>query len=384
VSIGIALLIPKQYESGARIMPPDQAASGASLLGLMASRSAAFSPLSTLASGLIGARTTTALFISLLQSGTVAGHLVDRFQLQAVYGKRYRIDATKRLARNTQISDDKKSGVITITVTDRDPRRARDLAQAYLDELNKLVRQTSNSAARQERLFLEQRLRTATKDLEHAQIELSEYSTRNNTIDLKEQTRAMVDAAARIEGERVLEQSTLNSLRQVYGEDNIRVREAEARAAVLEHELRTMSGSSSSVGAAGPSTTDVAEPYPALRQLPRLAVRYADLYRTVRVQETLFELLTQQYESARIEEAKDIPAVNVIDAPGIPEKKSFPPRALLALTLTLLATSATASWIVLSVKWGELPMDDKRRLLVRDVVRSFHSRTSLLARTDCL
>ena len=96
-----------------------------------------------------------------------------------------------------------------------------------------------------------------------------------------------------------------------------------------------MTGSSSPLpaedprDAAGTETGDGVkkeEIYPPLRQLPRLAVPYADLYRTVRVQETLFELLTQQYEMARIEEAKDVPAVNVIDPPGIPEKKSFPPR----------------------------------------------------------
>jgi capsule polysaccharide export protein KpsE/RkpR len=371
LSIGIVLLIPKEYESTARIMPPDQAGSGASLLALMATRSSSLGPLGTLASGLMGAHTTTGLFVSLLQSGTVSGHLVDRFQLQSVYHKRYQTDAAKRLARNTHITDDKKSGVITIQVSDRDPRRARDLAQAYLDQLNNLVRQTSNSAARQERIFLEQRLRTATADLERAQTALSEYSTRNNTIDLKEQTRAMVDAGARVEGELVLEQSTLNSLRQVYGNNNVRVRQVEARIGTLQRELRKVNGSPSEPGEASvPSTTSATTDfYPPLRQLPRLAVPYADLYRAVRVQETIFELLTQQYESARIEEAKDIPAVNVIDSPDIPEKKSFPPRTLLILLLTLFSTATAAGYILLSAGWDTLPFNDERRLLANDILR---------------
>ena len=378
LSIAVVLLIPKQYESTARIMPPEQTNGGASLLAL-ASRSPGLNPLTALASGLIGSRSTTALFISLLQSGTISGHLVDQFHLQSVYGKRYSIDAAKRLARNTHIEDDKKSGVITIKVTDRDRRRARDLAQAYLDELNSLVWKTSTSAARQERIFLEQRLRTATADLERAQIALSEYSTRNNTIDLKEQTRAMVDAAARLQGEIVFAQSTLNSLRQVYGDSNVRVREAEARIATLQRELRKVSGAVSDV----PETPGrrpeaaTAEFYPPLRQMPRLAVPYADLYRTVRVQETVFEMLTQQYETARMEEAKDIPAVKIIDSPGIPEKKSFPPRALLALLISLLSIAIGAVWILISARWRDLPNDDERKILAANIAQVTRMRASV-------
>ncbi len=370
VSVILVLLIPKSYKSTARIMPPEQTNGASSMLAL-ASRSSTLNPISLLASGILGNHSTTALFVSLLQSGTVSDHLVQRFQLQHVYHKRYRIDAAKRLARNTEIADDKRSGVITIQVSDHDPRRARDIVQAYLDELNNLVRQTSNSSAHQERTFLEQRLGGATADLSRAQIALSEYSTKNNTIDLKEQTRAMVDAAARLEGEMVLAQSTLNSLRQIYGDNNIRVREAQARIATLQRELRKIGGSSSTVSPTSSLSLEAGEEiYPPLRQVPRLAVKYADLYRTVRVQETLFEMLTQQYEAARIEEAKDIPAVNIIDSPGVPEKKAFPPRALFVSLTTLAALAGSATWILLSAKWNALPLDDSRRILTRDVART--------------
>src|SRR6185437_5073339 len=111
----------------------------------------------------------------------------------------------------------------------------------------------------------------------------------------------------------------------------------------LKKQLTAMAGSSTSsaratVGAnLDRASGSEGELYPPLRQIPKLAVPYADLYRRVRVEEAMFELLNQQYEIARIEEAKDIPAVSVIDAPGIPEKKSFPPRLLLALLLTFLS-----------------------------------------------
>ena len=378
IGLTIAFLLPKQYQSGARIMPPGNSMGGAALLAALAGRAGGnLGSLGALAGGLLGGGSgNTALFIDLLRSGTVSGHLIDRFDLQHVYHKRYRIDTAKYLAHHTAIVDDKKSGVITLTVTDTDPARARDIAQGYLDELNKLVNQTNTSSAHQERLFIEKRLKGAETDLEKAQQRMGEFSSTHSTIDIKEQTRAMVDAASRLQAQLIVEQSGLDSLRQTYGDGNVRVRSAEARISVLQSEIKKMSGSSKalppddgsiSTGADVVSGSHSEELYPPLRQLPRLAVPYADLYREVRVQETVYELLTQQLEMARIQEAKDIPVVSVIDAPGVPEKKSFPPRLLLALLLTMIAVTVTAVLLLLQLRWAAVRDDDPRKLLLRRI-----------------
>lgn len=374
VSATLAFVMPKSYKSVASIMPPDQQGSsgGALVLAALAGRSGGgLGALGGLAGSLLGGHTTTALFVDLLRSGTVSGHLIDRFDLQHVYHKRYRIDTAKHLARITKITDDKKSGVITIVVEDTNPVRSRDLAQGYLDELNKLVTQTSTSTAHRERVFIEQRLGKVQADLEHAQLELSEFSSKNSTVDIKEQTHAMVDAGARVQGELLVEQSGLEGLRQIYGDGNVRVREMEARIASLQGELNKMTGSSAPLP---PETDgqdnsgDKTQLYPPLRQLPRLAVPYADLYRRVRVQETVFELLTQQYELARIEEAKDIPVVSVIDAPGIAEKKSFPPRVLLTLLLTAICFTSASAMVIMRDRWGRMNSADPRKALANDVL----------------
>src|SRR5271154_6602194 len=132
VSLSLAFLIPKRYKSSGSIMPPDQQSSGAMMLAALA-RSSSLGGLGTLAGGLLGTHTTTALFVNLLHSGTVSGHLIDRFNLQHLYRNRYRVDTAKRLARRTTVTEDKKSGVITVEVEDQDPVRARDMVQAYLD-----------------------------------------------------------------------------------------------------------------------------------------------------------------------------------------------------------------------------------------------------------
>ena len=370
-------VIPKRYTSTTSIMPPDSGGGASMLLSALAGKGG-LGALGGLAASLMHEHNSTALYISLLESSTIADDLINRFDLRKVYHKRYYVDTAKHLASETKITDDKKSGVITIKVEDTDRVRARDLAQAYLDELNKLVNQTSTSSARQERIFIEHRLQSVQNDLENAQIALSDFSSRNTTIDITAQTRAMVDVGARLEGEIVAERSGVESMRQAYSDDNFRVREAEARIGVLQRELNKLAGSSTPAAPASASSTETAgELYPPLRQLPRLAVRYADLYRRVKVQEAVFELLTQQYEMSRIEEAKDIPVVRIIDPPGIPEKKSSLHRVILSAVLTLLAFAVTSAFLLLRERWAKVDNADPRKRLAEAITGSIRRRKSL-------
>ena len=375
VSLIIAFLIPKQYKSVASIMPPDQQGSTAMMVAALAAHAGSLGTLGSLASGLPGGRSSADLFIDLLRSGTVSDHLIDRFNLQQAYHKRYRVDTAKHLARITKITENKKSGVITIEVEDTSRERARDLAQGYLDELNKLVTRTNTSAAHRESVFIEQRLHAVQAALEDAELQLSHFSSKSSAVDIKEQTRAMVDAGARIEAELMVEQSGLQSLRQIYGDSNVRVRQSEARIATLRGELGKMTGSADTAtpndadntGSGTDAGADNAELYLPLRQLPGLAVSYTDLYRRVRVQENVFELLTQQYEMAHIEEAKDVPTVSVIDAPGIAEKKSFPPRLLLTLLLTFLAFICVSIFILVRDGWSTISASDPRKVIASEI-----------------
>jgi uncharacterized protein involved in exopolysaccharide biosynthesis len=378
VGVAITFSMPKQYKSTASIMPPDQQGSGAMLVAALAGRSGGggLGALGSLAGGLLGGHTSTDLFINLLESETVKGHIIDRFDLMHVYHTHYRFSASSHLAGSTKITEDKKSGVITISVQDKSRVRARDMTQAYLDELNKLVTGTNTSAAHQERLFIEKRLNAVQQNLEDAEVQLSQFSSKSSAIDIKEQTRAMVDAGARVQAELLVEQSGLQSLRQIYGDGNVRVRETEARISSLQGQLAKMTGSSAPLtteaihddNTASGDTDDKGSLYPPLRQLPRLAVPYADLYRRVRVQETVFELLTQQYELARIEEAKDIPVISVIDHPGIAEKKSYPPRLILALAFTFFVFASMSAVILIRDHWSKVDPRDPRKMLAAEVL----------------
>jgi uncharacterized protein involved in exopolysaccharide biosynthesis len=378
ISVVVVFLIPNRYESTARIMPPESSGTSATLLAALAGRGGGTSEfgggLGNIAASLLGVRTSGPLFVDLLRSAKVSGDLIDRFQLQQVYHKRYRIDTAKKLARRTSVLEDKKSGVISITVEDASPLRARVLAQAYLEELNLLVNNTNTSSARQERIFIEHRLKSAEADLERAEKEMSNFSSTHDTIDIKEQTRATVDAAAKVQAQEIVEQSELDSLTQIYGDQNVRVRAAHARISDLKAQLKAMAGTSEPLLADGTVAPDesaaltrTGADYPPLRQIPRLAVPYADIYRHVRVQEAVYEFLTQQYELARIQEAKDVPVVRVIDAPGLPEKKSFPPRVLFLILLSFLILFGAAGRILVLDRWNRLDLQDSRRTLLEQI-----------------
>jgi capsule polysaccharide export protein KpsE/RkpR len=224
-----------------------------------------------------------------------------------------------------------------------------------------LLIKVNTSAARREREFIEQRLLTVQSDLEKAQIALGDFASKNTTLDIKEQTKAMVEAGAKLEAQLVVARSEADSLAQIYGEGNVRLRAANARVGELERELKKLSGSSAVQGGTESSGDTL---YPPLRQLPILAVRWADLYRQVKVKETVFDLLTEQCELARIEEVKSIPTVRVIDPPNWPEKKSFPPRLIIMAILTALSVFCTGVFMIAADRWQRLSPHDARKLLL--------------------
>jgi capsule polysaccharide export protein KpsE/RkpR len=369
LSAVIAFLIPNQYESSIRIMPPDPMSGSGTMLAALASK--ATPELAALAGSLIGTKSSGALYVDLFRSRSVQDRVVDRLNLQKVYWSRYKQDARKKLDSRTDVGEDRKSGVISLTVTDKNPQRAHDIAQAYLEELNRLLAQVSTSSARRERVFIEQRLTSVKGDLEDAEKQFSGFASKNSTLDIKEQTKAMVESAAMLQGELIAAQSELQSLEQIYTSNNVRVRSLQARVDELKRQAQNLQGTDASLLPDAPPTDQM---YPPIRRLPLLGVEWTDLYRRLKIQETVFELLTQQYELARIQEAKEIPTINVVDPANVPERKSSPHRLIIILALTLLSVVGAAVWIVGSERWEHIDPQDPGKMLAENVWREGSAR----------
>lgn len=380
----IAFLLPKSYTSTAQLMPPDpQSSNGLAMMAALAGKT--LGNLAGMTGDLLGLKSSGAMFVGVLKSETSQDRIVQEFDLKRVYGKRYVIDARKRLDDNTTITEDRKSGIITIKVSDRDPQRAAAIANAYVDELNDLVAQLSTSAAHRERIFLEQRLKLAKVELDTAANQLAQFSSKNNTLDVQIEGKAMLDAAGSLAGQLIAAESQLQGLRQIYTDNNARVRALEARVAQLRKELERFGGAKQNPEVDSPSTSNPgllqtgdpppaqpigSEPFPSIKNLPLLGAKYTDYYRRVKIQETVFELLTEQFELAKVQEAKETPSVKVLDPGRVPEKKSFPPRLLIMALGTVLIVSGAMVWITANKHWTDVDPNDPRKILAMEMSAS--------------
>jgi capsule polysaccharide export protein KpsE/RkpR len=358
----VAFLTPKQYQSSARLMPPDITAGGSlSTLTTMASMTEA----ATQALDMLPMKSTGALFIGILRSRTVQDRLIGRFDLKKVYGSNLMVDTRAKLEENTEVTEDRRAGIIIVTVTDRSPQRSAAMARAYVEELDRLVTELNTSAAHRERVFIEGQLKQVKQDLDEAARQLSEFSSKNATFDVKDQTRAMVDAAATLQAQFIVNESELRALQQIYTGENVRVRAASARVAELRSQLQKLGGKGSKA-VSNPSQADGLL-YPSLRELPLLGFTYMDLYRRSQIQETVYEALTKQYELAKVQEAKETPSVRVLDSPEVPERKMAPRRLMIMFVSTMLGFAFAVAWVVGSSAWTRVDPQDPTRQLLQEI-----------------
>jgi uncharacterized protein involved in exopolysaccharide biosynthesis len=370
LSLVVAFLLPRRYESEARLMPPEQeGGSGLAMIAALAAKGGGgdsgsssdgggiAGSLGRAATDLLGLKTSGALMVDMLRGPTIENSLIQKFDLRKLYHDRYWQEARKDLDKHTDIKEDRKSGVISISVTDRDPHRAQQMAQAYVEALNSLLAGVSTSSARRERMFLEQRLKTVKQNLDAASQEFSSYASQTGTLDMPSQTKAMMESEGTMQGQLVAAQSELEGLEQIYTDNNIRVRTMRARVAALRHQVEEMSGNKADLNS---QQSEIAGDFPPMRKLPLVGVRWLNLYRETKIQETVYEMLTQEYEFAKIQEAKEIPTVNVLDAALLPEKISFPPRVLITVLGGILSFVFASVFVISAVMWKESESPDKK------------------------
>jgi uncharacterized protein involved in exopolysaccharide biosynthesis len=367
LSLLVAFLLPVRYESRTRLMPPEEASSGLSMLAALATRGGSDSSssgsgssssesggglgggsLGRLATDFLGLKTSGALLVDMLSGPTVQDTLIKKFDLRKIYHDRYWQQARKDLDKHTDIKEDRKSGVISISVTDRDPHRAQQLAQAYVDALNDLLAHVSTSSARRERMFLEERLKTVKENLDTASEEFSTYASKIGALDVPSQAKSMVDSEAQLQGQLVAAESELQGLEQIYTDNNIQVRTLRARIAALKRQVENFSGNKDDPSS---QQSQITGDLPSIRKLPLVGVRWANLYRETKIQEVVYEMLTQEYEFAKVQEAKEIPTINVLDQALLPEKIAFPPRGVVVVLGVFLSLVFASIFVIGGAMW---------------------------------
>lgn len=352
-----------KFPATAQLMPPDTSSASLAQLALPSIvKSPGLAGLAGLAGDMLGMKSTGALFIKVLQSRTVEDNLIERFNLRQHYHTAYFEDTRAKLEANTTIAEDKKSGVISITVRDRDPQFATVLASAYVDQLDHLMSEVATSAARRERIFIEQRLAEEKKTLDDAEQKFSRFSSSSMALNIPEQTRVMVESSARLQGELIAARAEMEGLQQVYTPENTRVKTVQARINELERALARIN--------TGNTTTrqSATDPYPSIKNLPIVGLEWTDLYRNEKIHETVYELLTQQYEVARIQEARELPTVKILDKATVPEKR-HPAIPAVAFLGTLFSIFLASIGYLIQHRWQSWDPADPRRLILARVAR---------------
>jgi tyrosine-protein kinase Etk/Wzc len=319
-AVVVALLLPSVYCARAMLLPAQEEK------GMMNAMLSQMGGLVALAGGALGGGSTSDIYVGMLKSETVKDPIIDRFKLMQVYGKKYRTDTYSALDKRVSILAGKKDGIISISVDDRDPKRAADMANAFVEELQKLTVTLNMSGAGKNRSFLEERLIRAKADLVKAEEELKAFQGKNKTINVSEQTKATIEGVARLKAELAAQEVQLSSQRRTLTDSTREVKDLKITIVNLKSQISSLEGAGGAKSA-----------IPSVGSIPILGQDYARLIREFKIQENLVELLTKQYEMARFSEAKDVAPIQVLQKARVPDKRIRPRTGFIVIISTVLA-----------------------------------------------
>src|SRR6266850_1301355 len=311
VALLVSLTLPKWYSARAVLLPPTEDDIGSAL--------SQFMPRGFAGVRLPGAPTLADVFVAVLKSRSVADRIVERFDLVKRYKARDAERAAKELEGHVKflVGDE---GTIAILAEDREPQTAAAMANAYVEELDSFNLKTRTTSAKRTRAFIEERLELAKRDLAAAEDRLRDYQQARNLPAMASSDRGDSDVGARLMAQKIALEVKLQVLRQSLAEDSEDVRRVRQELAAIERQ----------VGG-----------------LPRAGVEIMRLWRDVKVQEQVFELLTAQLEEARIRETRDTPTVQLLDAATVPLHKSRPKRSLIVIAGFLLGAFGSAAYLLI-------------------------------------
>ncbi|PYX31859.1 MAG: chain length determinant family protein [Acidobacteria bacterium] len=358
----VAFLLPVRYEANIVMMPPQQNSSIGSTLGQLGTGGSIGSliPLASLASGGLGIKNPADMYVALLTSRTVEDAMVQRFGLLAEYHEKRLSDARKELENRTNAVAGTKDGLIRISVEDRDPRRAAELANGYVEEFRKLSATLAITEAARRRLFFEQQLQEAKDNLSSAEEAMRATQQSTGVLQIDSQARSLIESAAILRGQVVAKQVQIQSMRSFAAEDNPRLVLAKQELAALQAQLDRLAGSKPDAG------SDIIL---SKGRVTGSGIEYVRRLRDLKYHETVFELLAKQFEIAKLDEAREGSIIQVVDSAVAPDKRSSPHRLLIVISVTILAFFLTGFWIVLHHRWAQasdLPENRQKLQAIRD------------------
>ncbi len=315
----IVFIMTPIYRAETRILPP-QTGSSSIALSILTQMSGAQGITESL-----GLKTPGDLYVGMLESRTVADRIIDRFNLMELYKADYREDARKKLLEDVLGAEtDKDSGIITISVDDKDPKRSAGMANAFVEELKNLTKGLAVTEASQRRLFFEEQLKDTKMALVKAEEQMQVFQEKTGALQVDAQTKAVIEGIANLSAQIASKEVQLRVMRTYATAQNPDLQR-------VEDELKGLKAELGKLEAKGGSGHD---PIISTGRMPEVGTEYARKLRDLKFYEDLYELLIKQYEAAKLDEAKDAAVIQVIDKAIPPEKIAKPKRILIILIAT--------------------------------------------------
>jgi uncharacterized protein involved in exopolysaccharide biosynthesis len=324
VAVVLCFTLPVKYTAITKIMPPQQTQSTASMLMMNQLTGAGGGSLASLASGGLGLKNPNDIYIGLLTSRPIVDAIIQKFGLMQAYHAKNMTEARKILAGYTEVTSE-KSGLIAISVIDKDKNRVAEIANAYSDQLRILTKTLAVTEASQRRLFYEEQLKQAKDALVSAELAFQQVQQQKGIVQLDAQAKAMIEGIAALRAQVAAKQVEVQALRSYSTEQNPDVQLAERELTSLQAEEALLERSNHSPGIAGLG----------LGNVPTAGLEYLHAAHELAYRQALFDMLMKQYDAARLDEAKEAAIIQVVESAIEPDQKSTPKRALIVLSLTV-------------------------------------------------
>jgi uncharacterized protein involved in exopolysaccharide biosynthesis len=335
-ALGISFQIPETFTAKVVLMPPQQQQSAASAM------LAQLGALAGAAGAAAGIKSPSDQYAALMKSSAVENRLIDRFNLIKIYESKLREDARKTLEQRTRIDAGKKDGLMVIEVDDHDPKRAAEIANAYVEELSILLSRLAVTEAQQRRVFFERQLQKVKEDLTRAQSALKRGGTEADI--LKTQPQTAVVELAQLSAQVTAKEVELAAMRSYLKEAAPDFKQALNELAALKAQLAKSQAGSVLVKSDGNQN---------------IQNDYVSRFREYKYQETLFDLMARQFEIAKIDESREGAIIQIIDAAEPPERKSKPKKAMITLIATLAAGFFLLLFVFVRNAWRKAMEDDE-------------------------
>ena len=314
----LAFVLPKRYTAEATVLPPLQ---NSSMAGALASQLGSLGAMASLAGKDIGLKNPNDMYVAMFSSETVEDAMIRRFGLMQEYRQKYLSLTRKTFERYFTVNGSGKDGLIHISVEDKDPKRAAEMANAWIEEFRRLSQTLAISEASQRRLFFELQMEQAKDNLANAEEALKKTEQKTGVIQMDSQARALIESAVTLRAQIAAKEVQLQGMQTYATNENSGVVEVQRELDGLRAQLAKLGGSEG--GAEGLIVPQ--------GKVPQAGLEYVRKLRDVKYYETIFEIIARQFEMAKLDEAKEGAVVQVVDPALVPDRKSSPKRALIML-----------------------------------------------------